>query len=73
MALGLLSASFPPFEPAQKARPMRHLRRGGNRLGRYGIAAQAFKGTCVYRKLKLGHNGDAVRQGSRGNGLLPAR
>jgi SAM-dependent methyltransferase len=27
--------------------------------------------TCVYRKLKLGHNGDAVRQGSRGNGYVP--
>src|SRR4029077_2946014 len=26
--------------------------------------------TCVYRKLKLGHNGDAVRQGSRGNGYF---
>jgi hypothetical protein len=25
---------------------------------------------CVYRKLKLGHNGDAVRQGSRGNGYF---
>jgi hypothetical protein len=24
----------------------------------------------VYRKLKLGHNGDAVRQGSRGNGYF---
>ena len=27
-------------------------------------------GGCVYRKLKLGHNGDAVRQGSRGNGYF---
>ena len=26
--------------------------------------------TCVYRKLKLEHNGDAVRQGSRGNGYF---
>src|SRR6266516_4518103 len=26
--------------------------------------------TCVYRKLKHGHNGDAVRQGSRGNGYF---
>jgi hypothetical protein len=26
--------------------------------------------TCVYRKLKRGHNGDAVRQGSRGNGYF---
>jgi hypothetical protein len=25
---------------------------------------------CVYRKLKLGHNGDAVRQGWRGNGYF---
>jgi hypothetical protein len=25
---------------------------------------------CVYRKLKLGHNDDAVRQGSRGNGYF---
>jgi hypothetical protein len=25
---------------------------------------------CMYRKLKLGHNGDAVRQGSRGNGYF---
>jgi hypothetical protein len=25
---------------------------------------------CVYRKLKLGHNGDAVRQGSRRNGYF---
>jgi hypothetical protein len=29
-----------------------------------------LKLVCVYRKLKLGHNGDAVRQGSRGNGYF---
>jgi hypothetical protein len=27
---------------------MRHLGRGGNRLGRYGIAAQALKGTTPH-------------------------
>jgi hypothetical protein len=36
MALGLLSASFPPFEPAEEARPMRHLSRGGDRHALWG-------------------------------------
>jgi hypothetical protein len=60
MALGLLSASFPPFEPAEKARPMRHLSRGGDRLGRYGIAAEALKG-CIPHPLWLDH--DRQRKG----------
>ena len=34
----------------------------------YAPAARAD--ACVYRKLKLGHNGDAVRQGSRGSGYF---
>ena len=33
-------------------------------------AEMGHEGYCVYRKLKLGHNGDAVRQGSRGNGYF---
>ena len=33
------------------------------------VIGSNFKG-CVYRKLKLGHNGDAVRQGSHGNGYF---
>jgi hypothetical protein len=35
------------------------------------LTEACFKGDrCVYRKLKPGHNGDAVRQGSRGNGYF---
>ena len=35
-----------------------------------GKAEQGAELGCVYRKLKLGHNGDAVHQGSRGNGYF---
>src|SRR5689334_1907299 len=34
------------------------------------FAADCPMPDCVYRKLKLGHNGDAVRQGSRGDGYF---
>ena len=35
-----------------------------------GKAEQGAELGCVYRKLKLGHNADAVHQGSRGNGYF---
>ncbi len=40
------------------------------RRGRRHFASARLLRACVYRKLKLGHNGDAVRQGSRGNGYF---
>jgi hypothetical protein len=35
-----------------------------------GTSCPVTMDACVYRKLKFGHNGHAVRQGSRGNGYF---
>jgi hypothetical protein len=59
--LGLLRPALPPFEPAKKPSPMRHLSRGGNCLCRYGMATQALKGSTLH-PLWLDH--DRQRKGS---------
>jgi hypothetical protein len=38
--------------------------------GRRTVTSCLENSPVVYRKVKLGHNGDAVRQGSRGNGYF---
>jgi hypothetical protein len=53
--LGGLRSPLPPIYPPEKPGPVRQLNRRGNRLGRYGIAAQAFKGTTPH-PLSLDHD-----------------
>jgi hypothetical protein len=65
--LGLSRPPLPPIYPPEKPGPMDHLSCGGNRLGRYGIAAQALERTAPHA-LWLDH--DRQRKGSL---LWPAK
>jgi hypothetical protein len=46
--LGLPRPPLPPIYPAEKLGPVRQLSGSGNRLSRYGVAAQALKGPSLH-------------------------
>ena len=59
--LNRLRSPLPPIYPPKKPAAVRHLGRSRNQLGRYGVAAQALKGSTPH-PFRPGH--DPQRKGS---------